>query len=139
MTSPVVAGAVHRHVPEDLYSSWSPSLSPDASQVAFISDRGGYPQVWLRHLDGGPLRHVPLDGRITVVSWSPTGEWLACLRAAHGASRDEAWVVRPDGSGARLVGGAATGTAILAGVAPEAGPPTVNSFSPRRGPRRRSC
>ena len=81
MTSPVVAGAVHRHVPEDLYSSWSPSLSPDASQVAFISDRGGYPQVWLRHLDGGPLRHVPLDGRITAVSWSPTGEWLACLRA----------------------------------------------------------
>jgi dipeptidyl aminopeptidase/acylaminoacyl peptidase len=114
VTSPVATGEVHRHVPEDLYASWSPSLSPDASQVAFISDRGGYPQIWLRTFDGGPLLCVPLEGRVTAVSWSPTGEWLACLLAAPGASRHEAWVVRPDGSDARLVAGAAPGTALLA-------------------------
>jgi len=113
VTSPTVTHAVHGHVPEDLYASWSPSLSPDASRVAFISDRGGYPQVWLRTLDGGPLTCVPLDGRVTAVTWSPTGEWLACLFAARGASRNEAWVVRPDGSGARLVAGTAPGTAVL--------------------------
>ena len=115
MTSPVVTGAAHRHVPEDLYASWSPSLSPDASRVAFISDRGGIPQLWLRSLRGGPLSCVPLKGRVTAVSWSPTGEWLACLLAAPGASRNEAWVTRPDGSGARLVAGGAPGTAVLAG------------------------
>jgi len=114
MTSPVVTGELHGHVPEDLYASWSASLSPDASQVAFISDRGGYPQVWLRALPGGPLSCVPLHGRVTAVSWSPTGEWLACVLAAPGASRQEVWVARPDGSGARLVAGAAPVTATLA-------------------------
>lgn len=114
MTSPAVTRAAHGHVPEDLYASWSPTLSPDARRVAFISDRGGYPQVWLRTLDGGPLTCVPIIGRITAVSWSPTGAWLACLMTARGASRHEAWVVRPDGSDARLVAGAAPGTALLA-------------------------
>jgi dipeptidyl aminopeptidase/acylaminoacyl peptidase len=115
MTSAVATGEVHAHIPEDLYSSWSPSLSPDANHVAFISDRGGYPQIWLRALPGGPLSCVPLDGRrVTTVSWSPTGEWLACLVTAPFASRHEAWVVRPDGSDARQVAGGAPGTAWLA-------------------------
>jgi len=114
VTSSVATGKLHRHIPEDLYSSWSPSLSPDADRVAFISDRGGHPQIWLRALPGEALTCVPLEGRVTAVSWSPTGEWLACLLAAPGASRHEAWVVRPDGSGARLVAGGAPGTASLA-------------------------
>nr|WP_269205026.1 S9 family peptidase [Motilibacter aurantiacus] len=40
-----------------------------------------------------------------MVSWSPDGKWLACSVAAHGRSRSEAWIVRPDGTGLRLVGG----------------------------------
>ncbi|MCU1455716.1 MAG: yuxL-like peptidase [Acidimicrobiales bacterium] len=116
MTSPVEIVDVHGHVPEDLYSSWSASLSPDAERVAFVSDRSGEPQVWLRSLHGGPLEAVPLQGlRVVAVSWSPTGEWLACVVDPARGSRHEVWVVRADGTGQRLVGGRAPSTAALAG------------------------
>ncbi|MCU1353716.1 MAG: yuxL-like peptidase [Acidimicrobiales bacterium] len=115
MTSPVMALDGQGHVPEDVYASWSPSLSPDTAQVAFVSDRGGQPQVWRRALHGGPLTLVPLgDLRVVEVSWSPTGEWLACVVAPPGGSRHEVWVVRPDGSDRRPVAGWAPGTAVLA-------------------------
>src|SRR5260370_3205883 len=96
MPSAVATGEVHAHIPEDLYSSWSPSLSPDANRVAFISDRGGYPQIWLRALPGGPLSCVPLDGRRgTEVSWSPTAEWLGRLVSPPLPSPPHAWVAPP--------------------------------------------
>jgi dipeptidyl aminopeptidase/acylaminoacyl peptidase len=102
-------------IPEDVYGSWCPSLSPDGEQVAFISDRAGLPEVWIRSMDGGRPTKVPFAGqRVTSVSWSPTGEWLAGLTAPPGASRTEVWVARPDGSDAHLVAGASPGTAVLA-------------------------
>src|SRR5260370_20588584 len=80
MTSAVATGEVHAHIPEDLYSSWSPSLSPDANRVAFISDRGGDPQIWLRALPGGPPSFVSLDRRrVTERRQSPTRAWLRLL------------------------------------------------------------
>lgn len=116
MTDLVTMVDVDPAVPEDVYSSWSPTLSPDARRVAFVSDRDGEPQVWTRSLDGGPLVAVPLVGRrVTGVSWSPTGEWLACVVAPAGSSCSEVWLVRPDGAGARLVAGHAPCTAELAG------------------------
>ncbi|NHC14892.1 S9 family peptidase [Motilibacter deserti] len=110
---PHPSGAAHPAaalpVPEDVYSSWSPTASPDGSQVAFVSDRSGEPRVWLAELLDGRLgRWAPLGadfGRVDMVSWSPDGKWLACSVAAHGRSRSEAWIVRPDGSGLRMVGG----------------------------------
>lgn len=116
MTDALADIELHHDVPEDLFSSWSPSLSPDAERVAFISDRDGQPRVWLLDLHGGPPSAVPFgDRRVTAVSWSPTGEWLACAVARTGRSGHEAWVVRPDGTGARLVGGQAPSTAQIAG------------------------
>jgi dipeptidyl aminopeptidase/acylaminoacyl peptidase len=112
---PVVGDDPPPQIPEDVYGSWCPSLSPDGEQVAFISDRGGLPEVWIRSMDGGRPVRVPFAGqRVTGVSWSPTGEWLAGVVAPVGASRTEIWVARPDGSEAHLVAGAAPGTAVLA-------------------------
>lgn len=113
--SPTVPTDDGARVPEDLFGSWGPTLSPDAARVAFVSDRSGRPEVWIRSMEGGPPVLVPVaDRRVTVVTWSPTGGWLACLVAPPGASRTEVWVVRPDGSGAHLIAGAAPATAVIA-------------------------
>lgn len=101
-------------VPEDLFASWCPTLSPECDRVAFISDRGGVPEIWIRSLTAEAAVVMPLAGRrVVAVTWSPTGEWLGCVVAPPGASRTEVWVVRPDGSDARLVAGAAPRTADL--------------------------
>jgi dipeptidyl aminopeptidase/acylaminoacyl peptidase len=101
-------------VPEDVYGSWSASPSPDGAQVAFISDRSGEPAVWIQRPE--PPRLAKLSTtlqRVLTVSWSPDGEWLACYTAAAGSSRNEIWVVRPDGSDCQLVAGDDPGTAVL--------------------------
>ena len=102
------------HVPEDLYGSWSPSPSPGGDRVAFVSDRNGLPRVWIRDVATTHLAPVPaLLERVTTVTWSPDGQWLACLTAFAGASRTQLWVVRPDGRDLHLVAGAGTATAVL--------------------------
>lgn len=47
-----------------------------------------------RRLTRGPERDV-------VASWSPEGRWIAFTRRRTRAAREEIWLVRPDGSGAR--------------------------------------
>jgi dipeptidyl aminopeptidase/acylaminoacyl peptidase len=101
-------------VPEDVYGSWSASPSPDGQHVAFISDRSGEPAVWIQGPEAPRLAKLqtPLH-RVLTVSWSPDGEWLACDTAAAGSSRNEIYLVRPDGRDLHLVAGAEPGTAVL--------------------------
>ena len=90
----------------DAWGSWGPNMTPDARQVAFISDRSGTPQLWLQDvvLDGAqpPARHVPLsEDPVVSVRWAADSRWLACEVATDGGVRTAVWVVRPDGSDAR--------------------------------------
>ncbi|RKS71496.1 dipeptidyl aminopeptidase/acylaminoacyl peptidase [Motilibacter peucedani] len=110
----VVVPHPSEHLPEDVYGSWSPAADPSGGRVAFVSDRGGTPQVWLRELVDAGWRRVPTGlERVSTVSWSPDGAWLACTVAAHGSSRTEVWVVAASGGTARQVAGHATTTAGL--------------------------
>ena len=102
------------HTPEDVYGSWSASPSPDGARVAFVSDRGGEPGVWIH--DPGSARPVPVPTgalRVLTVSWSPAGDWLACWTAAFGATRNEVWLVRPDGAELHRVAGSAPSSATI--------------------------
>jgi dipeptidyl aminopeptidase/acylaminoacyl peptidase len=92
------------------WGSWSPNMTPDARQVAFISDRSGIPQLWVQDvvLDGPPppARHIPLSADPVVsVKWAADSGWLACAVATDGGVRTQVWVVRPDGSDARRIAG----------------------------------
>lgn len=92
------------------WGSWSPTLSPHAEQMAFLSDRNGSPQVFVQDLrmDGSadePRLIAFCHDPVVAVSWSADGAWLACAVATDGGVRSQVWVVRPDGRDARRVAG----------------------------------
>ncbi|KQQ05434.1 MULTISPECIES: S9 family peptidase [unclassified Rathayibacter] len=92
------------------WGSWGPTMTPDAARTAFISDRGGSPEVWVQDVasEGEPpaahcIRFT--EDPVLSVSWSADSAWLACLVATDGGVRTQVWVVRPDGSDARRIAG----------------------------------
>ncbi len=94
--------------------SWGGDLSPDGSEVVFISDRSGSPCAWVAPAFGEATPRLLPTGldHVESVSWSPDGEWIAVLGAPGGeTTRTRVWVVRPDGSDAHRVAGVRSGTA----------------------------
>jgi len=56
-----------------------PSLSPDRSRLAFISNRSGAPGIWLKEMGSGAERRLPLPSSIApaFLAWAPNGQRLA--------------------------------------------------------------
>jgi acylaminoacyl-peptidase len=72
------AGGAPRRLTEGAWSDTLPAWSPDASSVAFLSDRGGTTQVWVRRLDSTTDRQIThVETPPLTVSWSPDGASLA--------------------------------------------------------------
>ena len=77
---------------------WSPSFSPDALSLAFVSNRSGVPQVWKVAADGArPERIANLEDPAGLVEWSPDGRSLAFTVAPGGGMNSQIYLVRPDG------------------------------------------
>ena len=83
-------------------SSTGASHAPDGKRVAYISNASGSPQVWVLGADG-PVQVTNLADPVQSVAWSPAGDWLAYDVAPGGGLNVQAHVVKPDGSGDRLV------------------------------------
>ena len=62
-----------------------PALAPDRRRLAFISDRGGLPELWLRDMASGAERRPPQARGLAVTGfgWSPASDRIAL------AGRDE--------------------------------------------------
>lgn len=83
-------------------ASWSPSLSPDSTKIAYLSRDSGSPQIWIRDLPNGePKKITDLPDPVGAVHWSPRGDLLAYTVAPGGGLNTQIWVMKPDGTDAR--------------------------------------
>ncbi|MFI5685282.1 S9 family peptidase [Streptomyces sp. NPDC051636] len=89
------------------HGCWYPSANPDGTEVAFICDRGGVPQLWAGPVDGDEVRLLDSSpDPVKEVSWAPDGRWIAYTTAPGGGEHSRVLCVRPDGTGRRILAGA---------------------------------
>src|SRR5262245_32784341 len=72
-------GGTPVQVTDDAAVEIDPAWSPDGSQLAFSSDRGGRMDLWIRDLRTNEERQVTDHGGVTGAAWSPDGNHLAFL------------------------------------------------------------
>ena len=85
-------------------SAGAPRFSPDGKWVSFISNMSGAPQVWIVPAEGGYPRMVTNgDDPVTQQEWSPASDWLAVAIAPGGGLNTQVYVVKPDGTGLKLL------------------------------------
>ena len=115
------------------FSNAMPVVSPDGTQVAFVSNRSGTFRIWVSDLEGGGAKMVspppveqdaglklPIEQKVP--AWSPDGKWIAHWEGVEmihmspftgvkDAKRDQrisdtftVWVVESDGTHRRKVG-----------------------------------
>ena len=82
----------------------SPCFSPDGTRIVFASDRGGDQQIYLMGSSGGAAKRISYgSGRYGTPVWSPRGDLIAFTRYAGDTSNFAIGVMRPDGSGERIL------------------------------------
>ena len=77
-----------------------PAFSPDGSQVAFMSNRDGNPDLYVVNADGTGMRRLTNHPMIdTSPTWSPNGQQVAFTSDRTGAP--QIYVIGADGTGLR--------------------------------------
>jgi eukaryotic-like serine/threonine-protein kinase len=80
----------------------TPSVSPDGSELVYLSDNGGHANLWVIRTDGTRARQITYERdpavTIGVPKWSPAGDAIVYI-----VNREypQLWTLRPDGRGAR--------------------------------------
>ena len=72
----------------------TPSFSPDASRIAFLSDLSGTPQLWTMPSAGGWTERVTaFADPVTTACWSPTDDLIAVELAPGGGLNQQIYLV----------------------------------------------
>jgi|KBSSwiStaDraftv2_1062776.scaffolds.fasta_scaffold63927_1 serine/threonine protein kinase len=84
----------------------TPSVSPDDSEIVYLSDNGGHANLWVAGTDGSNARQITFDDdpevAIGVPYWSPAGDWIVFIVSR--SFRSGLALIRPDGSDRRPFG-----------------------------------
>lgn len=71
-------GSDHRPLTSGNYSDSSPRWSPDGTRIAYISDRDGSPQIYVRWMDTGQTAKITnLQNPPSGIAWSPDGKYIS--------------------------------------------------------------
>ncbi|MBI3288426.1 MAG: PD40 domain-containing protein [Elusimicrobia bacterium] len=71
----------------------TPTFSPDARQVAFVSDRSGNPQIHVLDLPTKQIRRLSNLNWCDAPAWSPTGEWIAFSGRVHNKDKMDIFII----------------------------------------------
>ncbi|MBI5245792.1 MAG: PD40 domain-containing protein [Elusimicrobia bacterium] len=71
----------------------TPTFSPDARQVAFVSDRSGNPQIHILDIPTKKITRLTSLNWCDAPAWSPTGEWIAFAGRAHNKDKMDVFLV----------------------------------------------
>jgi dipeptidyl aminopeptidase/acylaminoacyl peptidase len=78
---------------------YSPSFSPDGSEIAFISTISGIPQLWKIASTGGwPIQLTNFNDPVSNAVWSPKGMSIAFQLAPGGGMNSQVYTIKSDGS-----------------------------------------
>jgi dipeptidyl aminopeptidase/acylaminoacyl peptidase len=78
---------------------YSPSFSPDGSEIAFISNISGIPQLWKIPSTGGwPIQLTNFNDPVSNAIWSPKGNKIAFQLAPGGGMNSQIYTIKADGS-----------------------------------------
>ena len=70
----------------------SPRWSPDGSRLAWISDRGSKPQIYVRRLSSDhDLQLTTGEPGVRSMAWSPDGNWIAFVAAVTANADAASW------------------------------------------------
>lgn len=88
----------------NIRSAASPTFSPDAKHLAYLTNVTGTNQVWVMDLPGGtPKQLTNYDDNVGFVRWLPDGSGLIFGKARGGDENTQFFWMRPDGSGVRAL------------------------------------
>jgi TolB protein len=79
----------------------TPTFSPDARQVAFVSDRSGNPQLYALDLTTKKARRLTNMNWCDAPAWSPSGEWIAFAGRANRRDKMDIFLVDVTGTHVR--------------------------------------